>query len=152
MCVGPNRVITGVLKAAAKCRGPESVVIKSAARRTQALVRPMPSGLIGQADDMRMAGRPHDLARGARSLRPAEDQDDDSASSASRRASSAKCAVGQLLAGPKAPPVFRQTTFFAAIQAKLRPGRSAAASSSAVVASSSRTESTGQPSTRASLR
>ena len=44
MWVGPNRVITGVLKAAAKCRGPESVVIKRADRRTQALVKPIPSG------------------------------------------------------------------------------------------------------------
>ena len=43
-CVGPNKVITGVLKAAAKWRGPESVVIKSADRRTHALVSPMPSG------------------------------------------------------------------------------------------------------------
>jgi hypothetical protein len=35
--------MTGVLKAAAKWRGPESVVINNDDRRMQALVRPIPS-------------------------------------------------------------------------------------------------------------
>jgi hypothetical protein len=44
MWVGPKSVMTGVWNAAAKWRGPESVVIKSAALRTQAFDSPKFSG------------------------------------------------------------------------------------------------------------
>ena len=44
MCVGPNSVTTGRSKAAAKWRGPLSVVTSRSARRTHALVSPSDSG------------------------------------------------------------------------------------------------------------
>src|SRR4051794_28459112 len=40
MCVGPKSEITGTPNAAAKCRGPESVVIINAERFTDAFVSP----------------------------------------------------------------------------------------------------------------
>ena len=50
MWVGPKRVMTGVPNAAAKWRGPESVVISRADRRTQAFDQPEAERLVGQAD------------------------------------------------------------------------------------------------------
>src|SRR6266446_6444205 len=44
MCVGPYRVTTGRSNAAAKWRGPLSVVTSRSQRRTHALVRPSDSG------------------------------------------------------------------------------------------------------------
>ena len=61
-------------------------------------------------------------ARQSRSPGPHKTRTAAPASSARRRASSAKCVVGQLLAGPKAPPVLRQTTRLPRIQAELREG------------------------------
>ena len=58
MCVGPNRVMTGVSNAAAKWRGPESVVIKSAARRTQAFESPRLSGCSARLTTRGMVGQP----------------------------------------------------------------------------------------------
>ena len=75
MCVGPNNVMTGVSKAAAKWRGPESVVIRSADLRTHALVSPIPSGLIGQADHARVVGQLDDLPGCLAFVGPAQDQD-----------------------------------------------------------------------------
>ena len=122
MCVGPKRVMTGVPKAAAKWRGPESVVTSRADRRTQAFDRPRLSAASARLTTRGWSASAGDLAGRVSLAGPAEDQDRDARLVASRRASAAKDAAGQLFAGPNAPPVFRQTTGLSRAKSQLGPG------------------------------
>ena len=75
MCVGPNSVMTGVLKGRREMA--RAGIGRDQERRPAhaGLGEPDRQRLIGQADDTRVAGRPHDLARWLALIGPANDQD-----------------------------------------------------------------------------